>query len=251
MLRLGAGATLYLDQIVGSIGPGPHRVGLRFKASRPGALLDLSLCEKWMLTSRNCVRAALQAGDLAGRWTEVDSTLDLSPLAAGHGRTIKFSLQTPAAETVIDIARVSLQAADGRELLHNGDFAAGLDRWFFSTDVDPPWHIHSLPVAVLFEQGWFGVLAWTVLLLSALVAGVRNAMAGDRGAAAALAALLAFLGSASLNTLIDEPRFLFLLLLVAASCFATSPRPRLGPPRRARGWKGRLGREFASQPRAT
>ena len=251
VLRLGAGATLYLDQIVGSIAPGPHRVGLRFKASRPGALLKLSLCEKWMLTSRSCVGATLEAGDLAGRWTEVESTLDLSPLAARHGRTIKFSLHTPAAETVIDIARVSLQAADGRELLHNGDFAAGLDRWFFSTDVDPPWHIHSLPVAVLFEQGWFGVLAWTVLLCSAGVAGVRNAMAGDRGAAAALAALLAFLVSASLNTLIDEPRFLFLLLLVAASCFASSPRSRLGQARRARGRKGRLGREFASQPRAT
>ena len=55
----------------------------------------------------------------------------------------------------------------------------------------------------------------------------------------------------SLNTLIDEPRFLFLLLLVAASCFATSARPRLGQARRARGRKGRLGREFASQPRAT
>ena len=134
----------------------------------------------------------------------------------------------PAASTVIDIARVSLQTADGRELLRNGDFSAGLDRWFFSTDVDPPWHVHSLPVAVLLEQGWYGVLAWAALLASALVVGVRQAAAGDRGAAAALAALLAFLISASLNTLIDEPRFLFLLLLVAAACCAASVAPRRG-----------------------
>ena len=235
VLRLGAGATLYLDQIVGSVAPGPHRLGVRLKANRPGAQLELGLCEKWMLTSRACVGAAVKAGEVPDRWTDVETTLDLSTLAAGPGRTIKFSIHTPAASSVIDVARVSLQAADGRELLRNGDFSAGLDRWFFSTDADPPWHVHSLPVAVLLEQGWFGVLAWAVLLASALVVGVRQAAAGDRGAAAALAALLAFLISASLNTLIDEPRFLFLLLLVAAACCAASVAP---------------GREFEVQPRA-
>ena len=228
ILRLGAGATLYLDQIVGSVAPGPHRLSVRLKANRPGAQLEFGLCEKWMLTSRTCVGAAVKAGDQPERWSEAHTILDLSPLTVGTGRTLKFSIHTPAASTVIDIARVSLQTADGRELLRNGDFSAGLDRWFFSTDADPPWHVHSLPVAVLLEQGWYGVLAWAALLASALVVGVRQAAAGDRGAAAALAALLAFLISASLNTLIDEPRFLFLLLLVAAACCAASVAPRRG-----------------------
>jgi hypothetical protein len=54
--------------------------------------------------------------------------------------------------------------------------------------------------------------------------GARQAWRGDRHPAAALAALLAFLASGLLNTLIDDPRFLFLLLLVAGLC---CPRQRV------------------------
>lgn len=215
-LRLGAGAKLYMDQIVDGIHSGPHQLKVRLKASKPGALLEVSVCEKWMLTSRTCVGAGIKAADVAGTWSVVDTTLDLSPLAESRARTVKFSLHTPTADTVVDVASVALLAPSGRDLLVNGDFARGLDRWFFSTDVDPPWHVHSLPVAVLFDQGWFGVAAWTLLIGTALHAGVRHARAGHRHAAAALAGLLAFLVSGSLNTLIDEPRFLFLLLLLTA-----------------------------------
>ena len=127
-------------------------------------------------------------------------------------------MHTPAVGSVVDVASISLQDALGRELLSNADFAAGLDRWFFSTDIDPPWHIHSLPLTILFEQGWLGVVAWTWLVAVALSQGSQQAWRGDRHAAAALAALLAFLVSGLLNTLFDEPRFLFLVLLFAGLC---------------------------------
>jgi len=62
-----------------------------------------------------------------------------------------------------------------------------------------------------------------------LVRGVRAAWRGSPTALAALAAVLAFGVSGALNTLIDAPRFLFLLLCLlwlAARGGETPPPPR-------------------------
>jgi hypothetical protein len=66
------------------------------------------------------------------------------------------------------------------------------------------------------------------LIAVALRQGSRLAWRGDRHAATALAALPAFLVSGSLNTLIDESRFLLLLLLVAGLC-CPKQRPEVPP----------------------
>jgi hypothetical protein len=130
-------------------------------------------------------------------------------------RPIKFSVSTPAGKGSVDIDNIRLsEGSAATALLANGDFSAGMDHWFFSTDVDPPWHIHSLPVAVLFEQGWFGVLAWSALTLVAAINGWRSARAGASLPATAWAAVGGFMVCGSLNTLIDEPRFLALLLML-------------------------------------
>ena len=221
-LRLGGGAGgLYIEQIVTLGAAHPHVLKMRLRANKSAAPLNLSVCEKWMLTSRTCVGAVVLAGQTAGAWSTVEISLDTARLARSSAlwpRPVKLSLQTPAGGTAIDVTDISLKTSAGNELLSNGDFRNALDRWFFSTDTDPPWHIHSLPVAVLFDQGWFGVVAWTVLLVSSLHLGARRAWHGDRFAAAALAALVAFLVVGALNTLIDEPRFLFLLLVGTALC---------------------------------
>jgi glycopeptide antibiotics resistance protein len=233
-LRLAGGAgRLYIDQIVADAAAQSHVLKLRLRANKPAAPFELSLCEKWMLTSRSCVTATVHAGDTPGAWSSIETTLNAVRLAEPPGRwprPVKLSLNTPAEGTVVDVTDIGLQAADGRDLLSNGDFNRGLDRWFFSTDLDPPWHIHSLPVTVLFDQGWFGAVAWALLLVTAIYHGGRLAWHGDRNAVAALAALVAFLVVGSVNTLIDEPRFLFLLLVTTALCCA----PRRAEPRSER-----------------
>ena len=220
-LRLGGGATLYIEQVL----PEPPELAsdeltltLSLRSSRTPATLTVALCRKWGLTSQTCVPG--QAGSAAvpeavGQWQPVQIRLNVAALQADGGalaKPLKLSLLTPEGDTRIEVDRISLTAADGRNLLTNGDFSAGMDHWFFATDVDPPWHIHSLPVAVLFDQGWFGVFAWGLVIAVALGAGVRLAWRGQAAVPAALAGSVAFLASGSLNTLIDAPRFLALLL---------------------------------------
>jgi len=220
-LHLGGGGGLYVEQFISVPATQPLFLTLRLRANTPSAALNLSFCEKWMLTSRQCASVEARAGDTPMKWILVKVPVDLTRLVESRGlwpRPVKLSFHTPERGTIIDVADVRLRGDSGEELLANGDFQGGLDHWFFSTDVDPPWHIHSLPVTVLFDQGWFGCVAWMLVLLTATHRGAKRAWRSGGVSAASLAALFAFLASATLNTLIDEPRFLFLLLLVAWLC---------------------------------
>jgi hypothetical protein len=237
-LRVGPGGATYIEQIL------PLRDGLEamrlqadVRAATSPASLSIHVCRKWMLTSAECRSVALQYTAQAGTWQTLEAALPA--LAPGQRDNvpapIKFSVATPSAKPVIDVDNLRLTGFEGSELLVNGGFEDGMDRWFFATDVDPPWHIHNLWVSILFDQGWLGVVAWSALILAALAAGWRGLGRDDPLRIAALGGLAAFLVSGSLNTLIDAPRFLWLLLLFAALC-ATPYRDASGesPARRKR-----------------
>ena len=202
-LRLGSGAAIYVEQIVDLPRDTDYRVRARLRSNVPGGTLSVTLCQKWLLTSMSCSAVTLVSGPTAGAWQTAEAQLPARTLTAQAWfayRPLKLSLVTPAQGLAMDIDDVELTAA------------AGPDRWYFATDVDPPWHIHSLPLALLFDLGWFGLLAWTALVAVALARGAHAAWQGSPTALAALAAVLAFAVSGALNTLIDAPRFLFLLL---------------------------------------
>ena len=243
-LRLGGGATLYIEQVLPEPGSDELVLRLDLRASRAPAQLAVTVCRKWGLTSQACVpgrATAAGAPKSPGDWQPVELRLNVAEVrglgsgsagAGVFGKPMKLSLLTPDSDTRVEVDNIRLATAGGRDLLVNGDFSAGMDHWFFATDVAPPWHIDSLPVAVLFDQGWFGVLAWALLVVAVLARGAQLAWRGQARVPAALAALAAFLASGSLNTLIDAPRFLALLLLLLWMAAATD-RPAqagAGPP---------------------
>ena len=217
-LRLAPGATLYVEQLIDRFPDGPVTVDLQLRSRADEPEVSFSLCRKWLLTSLGCVGATSRGQPGTYGWRQVRAKLDPAPLAGGGAlpsAPLTFSLFTPTGASAIDIAGLRLRDAKGTELLANGDFTAGLDRWFFTTDVSPPWYIDSLPVTVLFDLGWFGALAWGSLILGAIVLGARAIWRGDAAAPEAWVALVGFLVCGSLNTLIDTPRFLWLFLIVA------------------------------------
>jgi VanZ family protein len=215
-LRLGTGAAVYVEQFV-EVKPGQrYRLSLDVRAAGP-AKLGIALCEKWMLTSGACDGAAVDAGASQAGWHRSAVTLTTEqwqPRAWYRMRPAKLAIYNGGGSSTIDVDNIRLESETGSSLLANGDFEAGLDRWFFSTDVDPPWHIHSMPVTILFEQGWMGLLAWTLALALAIGVAARRVWRGDAMAAPVLAALLAVLVSGLVNTLIDAPRFLWLLIVL-------------------------------------
>ena len=223
-VRLGAGAPTYLEQFVAPQPGETLLLGMALRSKVSPFSLNVSLCRKWLLTSDKCERgvaSAAPASSASGAWQNIELSFDTQALAE-LGRwsklPLKLSLHLPASGLPVDVKGLHLRAAQGPELLRNGDFSSGLDHWLFTTDIDPPWHIHSLPVAVLFDQGLLGLVAWAGVIAVALMAGWLRARQGAVGAATALVAVSGFLTSATLNTLIDAPRFLWLLLVLLWLC---------------------------------
>jgi len=148
----------------------------------------------------------------------VEKTLYSDRVGEGNwltGRPTELSLFNPVRDSVVDVDDVSLTDAQGRELIHNGDFSAGGDYWFFKTHNHLPWHIKNLAVAILFEQGWLGLLTLTALLAGLLLPLLRATWHGDLFASVLLAAVSGFLVVSVVASLFDNPRLttLFFTLL--------------------------------------
>jgi len=220
-LRLGAGNAMYMEQSV-PIEPRQNYVlKLDVRSSRQDENIAVSLCEKWMLTSFKCIRPTMSSGHQEDVWVSLQAPIASGSLSEGPWfarKPIKFALQNPSDRFPIDVDNVRLETIGGENLLLNGDFSAGLDHWFFSADNHLQWHAKSLPIAALFDQGWFGLIAWCAISILALGRAAGNAWRGDLDAAAALASLSAFLVVGLFDTLIDAPRFLFLLLVLVWFC---------------------------------
>ena len=108
-----------------------------------------------------------------------------------------------------------MRDALGSELLSNTDVSAGSDHWNYTSDDHLAWHAKNMVLAIWFDLGWIGVLAFGGLLALALVRSGRGAWAGNRWAQALFAALAGLLIVSVFDSVIDDPRFLLLLLVLA------------------------------------
>ena len=103
-----------------------------------------------------------------------------------------------------------------------GDFSGGLRRWLFTSDQHWLWHADNLAVHLLVEQGWLGLVAFTLLVL---YAGVRLAAALGRGephAAVLGAALLGLVGEGAAGSVLDAPRVASLAYLLIFAALAVT-----------------------------
>jgi hypothetical protein len=229
--ELGSGEALRLSQRVATPLPGP--VTLRLKVRTTSAIkLQAEVCEKHLLYPAGCVSvehplAAPAAG--VGAWQPVELQLKGDVLGRGAGwvpRSTVFSLSLGTHQTRAEIDALSLQDAQGRELLHNGEFEQGLARWYFSSDrYHLPWHAKNLVVHLLFEQGLLGLGAFVLLVGAALWRVCAGAARGHMLAPALAAGCVGLLVVGLVDSLLDMPRIAFLTLLLL-TVMLTLPAPR-------------------------
>jgi hypothetical protein len=218
-LLLTPGDPMYIEQFV-TLSP-QRRYRLSFSARSDGADAELALplCEKWMLYSARCIWMTASIGATGGQWRqfswEVDSaTLGRLPWYAP--RPVKLSLFNPSDTAMVEIDQVSLRADDGVELIRNGDFSAGMDRWFFTGDNHLPWHLENLWLQLYLEQGALGVLAFAALLAYGCLALWKLQRGGDLYAPALAGGLAAFAALSAVDSLFDFPRISLLFGLILA-----------------------------------
>lgn len=215
-LSLGAGTPVYVEQKVSIQGGAAYRLSVSGRSAVGKARLNVLLCERTFFDSFGCQSATF---DLAGAWSEHQAGLAIAN-AGSRGRPVTLSLENPSADSVAEVRRVSLLDPDGHEVVSNGDFSRGADRWFFSTFDHLPWHIKNLWVALLFEQGWLGVMSFALLAVAALSGiGGRFLRSGDMVSLSALAGFVGFMTVGAVDSLFDAPRLglLFFLTVCVAS----------------------------------
>lgn len=117
-------------------------------------------------------------------------------------------------QTILDIDNVSIRNVYEEEQITNGDFEAGIDRWFGYYDHNHlPWHIKNIWVHVYFEIGVIGLILFILLVLHALAATAKAARDSEF-AFAIFVSLAGFLAVGSFGTLIDSPRIALLFYLL-------------------------------------
>ena len=222
-LRLGSGAPLYIEQIISPPAGKDLSLTLNLRsATAQPPVIAATLCRKTLLTADECESTEVKGIKAAGIWQTQYAAFPPLPEPRNAFAWLiptKLSLTTPAGGVAIDVDNVSLRpTGTDHYLTRNGSFERGLDHWFFATDIDPPWHIHNLPIALFFDLGWLGLVA-ALAATSLAVAGAWRSFKEYRiPGMAAFAALAAFFTSGTLNTLIDEPRFLWLWLILLWLC---------------------------------
>ncbi|RTL42869.1 MAG: hypothetical protein EKK53_11275 [Burkholderiales bacterium] len=226
---LGRGEQFRISQRISPPTPGPVTITLVHRTAAE-AVLGLEICEKNLIYPDNCSGSNLllkppQAPDggkpaAPGGWQT--SQIKIGPVPALGGdwwapRFVTFSMALDTRGARVDISRITMQDAQGRALLQNGDFNREMARWFFSSDRHHlPWHIKNVALHVLFEQGLVGL---ALLIAAYLLALVRLSVGRGRDhplAPAIVAALIGFGVVGAFDSLLDAPRigFLFFTLLV-------------------------------------
>ena len=198
--------------------------------------LRVEVCEKFLLYPLRCVDREADVEPLGGAWQPVQ--LKLGHVPPDFGGSIWAPRRLVASVTqnwrggVLEIASVSIADSVHGPLLRNGDFSEGLARWYFTSDRNHmPFHMKSLPLHVLFEQGLFGLALWSSLLVTVLWRCTFGAGRRHPLSPAVVGGLSAFVIVGLFDSLIDAPRIAFLFYaLMALGLGLRTPSRRPGGP---------------------
>jgi hypothetical protein len=205
----------YLGQKVVPTG-GPMRLRLQARALDGPNGVVVSLCDKVLLYSDNCVGGAMPL-PVVGRWDTLDVTLPTESL--GHGalggwlhRLVELSVFGHPGR--IEVGGVRLTDPAGHDVVANGDFAAGLDRWLFTDDSHVSWRMLNVYLMLFFETGVLGLAAYLALAGTAMLGALAGARGGVAGAAPVVGSVAAFLVSGLFDDVLEAPRIATLFFLV-------------------------------------
>ena len=218
-LSLRAGLPSYFGQKVAIEPDRRYRLFVTLRSPDGRGEASFLLCEKWLLYSANCQEVTFRPRAV-GTWEDFGAEiptdgLDTDVRLGWLRRPVELALLNPHLGTTIDIGHVRMFDPQGHDILANGDFSRGTERWYFTDDQHMIWRIKNQYLMSWFEGGALGLAAFLLLAGTALVGAARAMERGDRMAAAVAGSLAAFLCSCAFDYLLEAPRLSALFYLVA------------------------------------
>lgn len=220
------GDVLRLLQPVSRSNTGPLEVTADVRTAQD-VRLYVEICDRHLIYAQGCTAVGVPVKAMPGRWQTVKATLPGMPQDGGPWyapRVAWFAVALDTSGAMADVDNLRMKDASGRDILRNGDFSRGSDFWFFSSDRDHlPWHIKSVFLNMLFDQGILGLAAFSLLFLA--VALRMLALAGQWPLAPFLFASLAgFFTVGLFDSLVDVPRLAMLYYLLCFTMLLVRPR---------------------------
>ncbi|MEF8753998.1 MAG: hypothetical protein V5B60_08680 [Accumulibacter sp.] len=212
---------------------GSYRLRLAARSVQP-AVLVASVCHQHLLYAAACAESAVFAPGGGGQWRAFELSLHGSAgLPASRQVPVPgfFSLRLLGPAGFVEIDALSLIDGNGSQILSNGDFSQGLARWFFAArHYFLPWHVDSLYLEMLIDQGVIGLSLLLALMALAMVNLWRLCQRGHELAPYLLAALMAGMATGVFVSVLDMPRVAFLLyLLLCCALFIDDGSPAQVP----------------------
>ncbi len=155
-------------------------------------------------------------------WQSMEIELDINKFAKRswlHSQPLALLFINPNRGTLVDIDNVTLTNQAGQNLIGNGDFEMGGDRWYFYNDIKHlPWHTKNLWVHLYFELGMLGLITF-MMLIGWLLNQLLRQLAHSPLAIPFAASIAGFLVLGISDGLLDAPRssFLFFLFVMIAA----------------------------------
>ncbi|MEJ2379512.1 MAG: hypothetical protein P8Y71_30405, partial [Pseudolabrys sp.] len=226
-LRLGGGSDQQLGQRVSLRPHTPYVVSMDARTASRKLFVTIQVCYRNILYeyayNSSCHKIKLYPRP-DGQWHRLTKVFDsgklgLTPWFEHWPTTITVSNYHP--QTIVDVDNISLIAPNGRNLLSNGNFAQGGDRWYSYNDFEHlPWHIKNLWLHVFFEQGLVGVLLFTIFTGYVVVQIYRHRRRANAFSVALFSSLCGFLLLGVTGSPVDTPRiawYFYILLLLSTA----------------------------------
>lgn len=212
---------------------GPYTLRARVLPLDGAARLGIELCEKHLIYPTGCSIGWVNVqGNKPGAWVDVKTSLQGEAIGqwawyAPRNTVVALSVQSGPHRVLID--DLSLTSAAGHELLENGDFTQGLQRWFYSSDQGHhPWNAQNIGIHLLVEQGYLGAVLWAVFFTMGALRSISQRTARSSAVLGALAGL-AVVGAT--DAVLNGPRIAFAAMLLGLialhTCRAPLPEGRL------------------------
>ena len=217
-LRLGGGDSYYIGQKAAVAADTRYLLSLDIRSAAPGrAKLHAYLCEKHLLYSFRCQWLEFVTTPGQTGWERRDLVFNSGDTGKGGlfvRRPVELGFAVPAAESPIDVDNVRLIGPPGVDLIANGQFSQGAARWFFTTDDGWPWRVENLWLQFLFEQGWLGMLVFSLLIVRQCYRLARQVRGGDVFAVGMLASFCGLLTVGLFGSVFESPRLAMLFFMV-------------------------------------
>lgn len=232
-LSLHTGLPTYLGQKVPVRPDQQYRLFVALRSPDGKGVLSVTLCEKLLFYSAKC-RDTTFRSHIPGTWEDFGAAistagLDEDATLGWFKGPVELALFDPVPDSTIEIGHIRMIDLQGHDILANGNFSRGTERWYLTDDQDPISRIENQYLMSLFESGALGLASLILLAGTALTGALRAMGRGDRMAAAVAAFLVAFLCSGVFDCPLAVPR-LAALFYIIVFCGLTMMQPPLREP---------------------